>query len=413
VKKSISLKELQIVAFTHKSLPLDLLGKLYIAPEARKAQMEHLMEAIQASEAMYIATCNRVEFIFTGPSTNATQLLDALQAPLTAEEYALAAHQAEHHHGEDAVKHLFKVSASLDSMVIGEREIITQVRTAYESAAEMGLTGETIRLLVRKTIETAKEVFTETSIFRKPVSVVSLAFHRLREMDATLQSRILMVGAGKTNKAMARFLTKHGYKNIVIFNRTAEKAEQLANETGCRWLPLQALSHYREGFDILITCTGAGHALVDAPLWDALVNGENSRKIVIDLALPGDVDKEALVNSPFAVRHIDIEELKTTAELNLAERSRDVARCEEIIDKHLLAFHDLFKARQIELAMRDIPEKVKEIRERALNAVFVDELQSLSPEARQTLDRIMAYMEKKYISVPMKMAREVMLNGQK
>ncbi len=407
---TLSLNRLQIIAFTHKTIPLELVGKFHIEDEIQQNRFTRLKSELNLSELMYLSTCNRVEFVMVGAHVSPRMLIKALNVNFSENEAETAINGAENFTAEEAVKHLFKVSSSLDSMVIGEREIITQVRNAYERSAKMNLSGDLIRLVIRKTIETAKQVFTETSIFRKPVSVVSLAFHRLRELDAPVGSRIVMIGAGKTNKAMARFLSKHGFKNITIYNRTVEKARVLAAEIGAQWHALSEIRSHRGGFDILITCTGSGSVIVDADLFEYLTDGETGRKIIIDLAIPGDVDKAAFSEVQFAVRHIDIDELKNTAEKNLTERTRDLNLCEEIIDKQLIAFHDIFKARQVELAMRTIPAKVKEIREAAINTVYAKEVDSLDPESREILDKVVAYLEKKYISVPMKMAREVMLN---
>jgi glutamyl-tRNA reductase len=405
-----------VFAFTHKVLPLELVGKFHIQEELQEQQFTDLKSTLNLTEFMYLSTCNRVEFICVQDPgkerLTARQLIEALALGLSVDEINSAADAAEVHSREDAVKHLFKVSASLDSMVIGEREIITQVRKAYENAVAMKLSGDLIRLVVRKTIETAKEIFTETAIFKKPVSVVSLAFHRMRELAVPENSRILMVGAGKTNKAMVRFLAKHGYHNIHIFNRTPERAEALAKDVGATWAPLSDIEQYAEGFDVLVTCTGASEPIITTSLFDSLCAGSPGRKFVIDLALPGDVDPKVFEQAKEPIRHINIEGLRKRAEQNLQERSKEISHCEEIIDRNLIAFHDIYKTRQIELAMRDIPVKVKEIRDMALHTVYAKEVSGLNEESREVLDKVLAYLEKKYISVPMKMAKEVMLSKQ-
>ncbi|MCA1763076.1 MAG: glutamyl-tRNA reductase, partial [Flavobacteriales bacterium] len=370
---------------------------------------------LKLDELMYISTCNRVEFIaVTGSSHfNPAEIVEALEINLSEAEQSKCDSLAEMHEAEEAVKHLFKVSSSLDSMVIGEREIITQVRKSYEECCEMSLTGDALRLVIRKTIETAKTIFTETDVFKKPVSVVSLAFHRLRDLNVPADSRILMIGAGKTNRAMTRFLSKHGYQNIVIFNRSLENGKKLAEEVGARAEELQSLAGYKGGFDVMITCTSASEPIITQPIFNELAQGDVNRKIVIDLAIPGDLDEAILQNPETNIRYIDIEELKITADKNLAERSREIEKCEEIIDHKLLEFHDIYKQREIELAMRDIPLQVKQIKEMALNEIYAKDLESMNAESREVLDRVVNYLEKKYISVPMKMAREVMLSQSK
>lgn len=405
-----------VFAFTHKTLPLDIVGRFHIDPDFIEERLSSLKENLHLEELMYLSTCNRVEFIVVQSAGNfitPASIIQALKIDFSEKENVLACKGAEIHHKEDGIKHLFKVSASLDSMVIGEREIITQVRKSYEECLKLGLTGDLIRLVVRKTIETAKKVFTETDIFKKPVSVVSLGFHRLRDLNMPTNSRVVMIGAGKTNRAMIRFLAKHGFKNIHIYNRSLDKAEALAKEVEGKASKLADLESHTTGFDILITCTSSSDPVLTKERYTILAKNENTRKVIIDLAIPGDVEEAVLAEAGSVLKYINIDELKVIADRNLAERSKDVSKCEEIVDEKLLEFHDLYKQREIELAMRGIPEKVKEIRSRAIDTVYAKELSALNPESREVLDKVIAYMEKKYISMPMKMAKEVMLKKSK
>lgn len=411
-----SLERFCVFAFTHKTLPLDLVGRFHIDPERVDEKLNAVKTTLGCEELMYLSTCNRVEFFIVQnaehPVTPAA-IIDALNIEFSKAERKQVCSDVEDFRGNEAVKHLFKVSASLDSMVIGEREIITQVRKAYEDCCKCGLTGDFIRLIVRKTIETAKQVFTETAIFKKPVSVVSLAFHRLRELDMPVDSRIVMIGAGKTNRAMIRFLAKHGFKNIHIYNRTLDRAEALANEVGAKSGRLSDLKDHSTGFDILITCTASSDPVLTEERFEILAQNESSRKVIIDLAIPGDVAEGVLADTGVALKYINIDQLSIIANKNLEERSRDISKCEAIVEEKLLEFHDMYKQREIEIAMRDIPLKVKEIKNRAVETVYAKELDALNPESREVLDKVIAYMEKKYISVPMKMAKEVMLNKSK
>ena len=411
-----ALRRFSVFAFTHKALPLEMVGKFHIDPSFIQDKLTALKKDLKLDELMYLSTCNRVEFFVVqskGNQIDASALVSALNLNLSESDFQLIANGAEIHHADNGVKHLFRVSASLDSMVIGEREIITQVRKSYEDCHKIGLTGDFIRLLIRKTIETAKLIFTETAIFKKPVSVVSLGFHRLRDLNMPDDSRIVMIGAGKTNRAMIRFLAKHGYKNIHIYNRSLDKAVALANEVGAKASPLSELSNHSSGFDICITCTSSGEPVLTEAIYDTLTQGEKSRKVIIDLAIPGDVASNVLAKAETNLKYIDIAMLKLIADKNLAERSSEIQNCEVIIETKLIEFHDMYKDREVELAMRGIPQKVKEIRDTAIGTVYAKELSGLNAESREVLDKVIAYMEKKYISVPMKMAKEVMLNKSK
>lgn len=402
------------IAFTHKRLPLDVVGGFHIDEANQTQVLSTLKDNLGLKELMYLSTCNRVEFFVVSERViSAEQILASGVFKIDAEDAIIAKSNAEFHQGKEAVRHLYKVTSSLDSMVIGEREIITQVRKAYEFAEESGLSGDFLRLIMRKNIESAKRVFTETAIFRKPVSVVSLAFHRLKELKVAEEARMLLVGAGRTNKAMAKFLFKHGYKNIAIFNRTKARAQEIADQVGGNAFALENLSSYEEGFDVLIACTGSEKAVVSRDLFDHLCGDETKSKVLIDLAIPADIEESVLERTDLKLQHINIEELRITAEKNLQERSQEISKCEAIVEEGIAEFERLHKERTVELAMREIPQTVKQIRETAMNAVYAKEIETLDEQSREVLDKVISYLEKKYISVPMKMAREVMLNGKR
>jgi glutamyl-tRNA reductase len=402
------------IAFNHKQLPLDVVGKFHIDEDKQADVLMTLKSQLAIEELMYLSTCNRVEFFIVSKNVvNADDILGTGIFKLSDEHAIIAKSNAEFHQGKDAVRHLYKVTSSLDSMVIGEREIITQVRKSYEFAELNALSGEFLRLLMRKNIESAKRVFTETAIFRKPVSVVSLAFHRLKDMNVPSEARVLMVGAGKTNKAMAKFLSKHGYRNLVIFNRTKSRAIELASQVNATGYDLADLPSYQAGFDVMIACTGSEEAVVSRALFDKLCGVDKTPKVLIDLAIPADIDEAILDRNDLKISHINIEELRITAEKNLHERSQEISKCEVIVEEGIEEFEQLHKERTVELAMRDIPRKVKEIRETAVNAVYAKEIGTLDEQSKEVLDKVISYLEKKYISVPMKMAREVMLNSKK
>jgi glutamyl-tRNA reductase len=405
--------QLYIIAFTHKSLEINDLGLLHIAEDNQLTRLLPSKEKLMWSECMYLTTCNRVEFIFCsdnhGTVLNVASILKVIYPQLEENKLASFAQSAETYQGDLAVQHLLAVASSIDSMVVGEREIITQVRKAFNHCKEIGLTGDFIRLLIRHTIETAKRVYTETSIARKPVSIVSLAYHRLRDMQIPLDARVIIVGAGQTNTNMSRFLRKHGFKNFTLFNRTVSKAETLASELGGRALSLTELCAYDEGFDVLLTCTGSEEYVITPEIYAHLLQGETNRKVVIDLALPQDLDPEILVGHQLT--HISIEQLQKISSQHLKERSQEIYHVEEIVSEAMFSFRQLHRQRKVELAMREVPEKVKEIKSTALNNVFKKELDSLDNPSRELVEKIIGYMEKKYMSVPMLMAKDILLNN--
>jgi len=411
VIKNRSLNTLKIIAFTHHHLTVGDIGQLHIDPDHQKVRLETLKSELNIDEIMFLSTCNRVEFVLNHAQNIDDDFLFSFFKTLYPNKnqefwsrYVLAAN---FHEGEDAVRHVFSVASSIDSMVIGEREIITQVRTAFENCREMGLTGDVIRLLIRQTIETAKKVYTETSIAKNPVSVVSLAYHALKAMNFSLDSRVLIIGAGVTNTNMSRFLKKHGFTNFNVFNRTLSKAEFLAGELNGNFHPLKAIESFDKGFDIIITCTGSENHIISPKIYANLLQGETDKKVVIDIAIPQDLDPEIVKNQN--VNHISVELLQKTSNENLKVRIAEVKHVESILQSAYIEFENLYQERTIELAMRSVPQKVKEIKSVAINQIFKTELDEMDNQSREILEKVMGYMEKKYMSVPMKMAKEILL----
>lgn len=378
-----------------------------------RQRLEHLRSKTSIEELMYLSTCNRVEFVFTSHSPfDDDCLLNfflAFDPNATETQLQFACQYAECYEGMDAVRHLFKVASSIDSLVLGEREIITQVRTAYENCQLMGFTGDMLRLLIGKTVEAAKAVYTQTNVATKPVSIVSLAYRKLKDLNLPLDSRVLVIGAGKTNSNMCKFLHKHGFTNFTVFNRTIRNGDRLAATLGCESLSLNTLPQYMQGFDLIVTCTASSKYIFTKELYHQLLQGDTDRKVVIDLAIPNDFDRS--ISDFHKIKMIAVEDLRTIADKNLREREKELVVCERIIQEYLEEFRCVYKERQVELAMKSVPNKVKEIKDVAINSVFASDLANLDDEARAVIDKMMSYMEKKYISVPMKMAKEILLDN--
>lgn len=404
------MQQVSLITFSHHTLDVQEIGRFHI-DEARRPEILSAMKvACGISELMYLSTCNRVELLIVSENVPDENFLKKFFGQLLstndAAEISFAIGNSAVYRGEEALRHMFRVAASLDSLVVGEREIITQVRNAYEESHRLGLTGDTIRVIVKKTIHAAKAVYTETDIARNPVSVVSLAYRKLRALNVPLDARFIVIGSGVTNTAMSRYLSKHGYKNFVIFNRTLTNAQSLASGLKGRAYELSALETFNEGFDVIVTCTASEGAIITEKIYRTLVGNDKKRKVVIDLAVPNDLDPEILSN--WDVNLIAVNNLQDIASENLKEREKSVQSCNTIIENMIDEFRGEFRQRRVEVAMQSVPQKVKEIRETAMNSVFADEIGQLDPQSKELLDKVISYMEKKYISVPMKMAREIL-----
>lgn len=402
------MKRFHVVAYTFKTLDFQLIGQLNTPQEQWEHLLPALKENLNADELMMISTCNRVEFLVVSNQQPCPfKLLNFYKPNLSKDTIGAIASKAELFSGKIAVEHLFRLASSLDSMVVGEREIITQVRESYEKCNFIGVTGDSIRLAIKQTIETAKRIFSETNISTKQVSVVSLAFQSLIEKKPSIDSRIVMVGAGVTNTNMLRFLSKNNFKNVSIFNRTLEKAEALATEFSYTPHPLENLKSWTHGFDVLITCTNSDSPVITSEIYSALNKNENSTKIVVDLSLPNDIE-DSLINADL-FEYIHFNQLKQKSEENLLYRQNEISKCEKIIEECLAQSKEIFKIREVEIAMQEIPRLVKEIKENALSLVFAKDLAKLDSESRDVVEKIMEYVEKKYISLPIKKAKEILL----
>ena len=192
------MERLKIIAFTHKNTNISDIGKLHIEEGALKDRLQVLKDAIGLHELFYLSTCNRVEFIISTPKSIRASFLSEFFAVFNPEWDELtrtwAIENAQIFEGDEALRHLFNVASSIDSLVVGEREIITQVRSSYEKCDKLEITGDLTRLVIKKTIEVAKEVYTQTNIARNPVSVVSLAYRRLRALNVKKDARFLIIG---------------------------------------------------------------------------------------------------------------------------------------------------------------------------------------------------------------------------
>lgn len=404
--------ELRVIALTHRNFPLETIGKFHIAPEKREATLKNIRQAFGISELMYLSTCNRVELVFTLPHYVCpgitAKILQALHYGLSDQDAASIAASVQRFNGNEAAEHLLNVASSMDSLVVGEREIITQLRKSYEESAAMGLTGDAIRIVITQCIKTAKEVFTHTDLAKRPVSVVSLAWNQFRSHSIRHDARVLLVGAGQIIRNFMKFLHENGYNNLIVANRTQSKAQLLCEQYGGRAISMEDLKNYSEGFDALVTCTSSEEAIITPDLYTQLLSGEQGSKLIIDLALPADVDHSIVLNH--AVKYIGMEDIQREASQNIQFREQALTECEPIIRNGMRDLEKVWQARQIEQAMRTIPETIRDIRNTALGSVFAKDLENLDENSKEVLEKIMNYMEKKYISIPMKMAREVLLN---
>jgi glutamyl-tRNA reductase len=407
------LKYLKVIAFTHKQIELKELGKLVICQENLTDKLQLVKAEFGISELFYVATCNRVEFVMLTPQVVdkafAQKFIETLNIGLCTQHMDTFVDAASIYENQEALNHLLRMSCSLESLIVGEKEILAQLRKAYEDCREAGLTGDGLRMYMNCIVKTAKEVYTNTNISKNPISVVSLAYRKLKDLKLCTNARILIIGAGETNQTISKYLQKHKFSNFAVFNRTLAKAQKLAADLNGEAFTLDGLKDYNKGFDVIITSTSATEPIITPEIYTSLLNGETTKKTIVDLAIPNDTAPEVL--EQFPVNFIEVCSLNEVAKRNLQERYQELTHAEAIIEQNIAEFLTMLKQRRIELAMRQVPEKIKEIRNTAINSVFADELQGMDQQSRDVLERVINYMEKKYISVPMVMAKDILINN--
>lgn len=403
----------KILTVTHREVPLEDIGS-FILPHSEEQPLQDLLvdlkNTFQLSEFLYIATCNRVIFLFHKDTTLDIPFLhrffQQVNPDLSQEKIQESVAIYE---GNEAIIHLYEVAASIDSLVVGEREIMRQIRDGYHQCDAWNLTGDHIRLLMKYLVQAIKEVYAKTRIGEKPVSVVSLAMHLLAERNLSKEAGILLVGAGQTNTLVSKFLLKKGFTNITVFNRTVEKAIQLAKSIKGRGYALSELATYQDAFELMVVCTGATQPIIDTVLYQQLVKKERQQKVIVDLSIPNNVSAEVI--QQFPIDYIDISELKELAELNLSYRKQEIGLVKMLLEKQLKDFKQAYKGRQIEVAMGQVPVQIKEIKKKAMDEVFKKELDVLDDNTLALINKMMTYMEKKCIGIPMKVAKNMVKEG--
>jgi len=309
------------------------------------------------AESVIVSTCNRVEFYAASP--NAPEALASLRAYLEERSpvhangngNGLAASElpAEREpfyilNGPASIDHLFRVASGLESMVIGETEILGQIKKAYATASGAGTTARHLNKLFQRAFNVAKEVRTKTSITRGAVSVGSVAVDLAEKIFGSLAPcRVMILGAGETSELTARALQSRGVKSLFVSNRSYDRAARLAGEMGGSAIHFDEWDRHFSKIDILISSTAAPHAIVTPEKLAPVMHRRPNRPLfVIDLAVPRDVD--AAVNHLEGVYLYDIDSLRAIANQGLAVRHREIARCEDLIARHVREFHEWLTA---------------------------------------------------------------------
>jgi glutamyl-tRNA reductase len=315
---------LVVIGLSHRSSPVAVRERFAFAEARIPGALQLLRESRVAEEVVILSTCNRVEVYAATPLdppaafTSLQQFLVSChdyRDPLTDEIYRLSEPQS--------VQHLFRVACGLDSMVLGETEILGQLKKAYDLALKGGYTGGRLNKAFQRAFNVAKHIRTETNIQRGNVSVASVAVE--------LSDRsVLILGAGDTSEKTARALLSRGARSILVSNRSHDKAVALAAELGGRAVPFEDWSAEFANIDIVISSTSAPHYVLDRARLEPLMKLRRNRPLfLVDIAVPRDIEPE--INFLENVYLYNIDDLQAMADQSLKQRQDEVARCEAII----------------------------------------------------------------------------------
>lgn len=318
----------------HHVAPVDVRERFAVANHEVAGVLEGMRGIEGLHEAVVVSTCNRVEFY--AASICPERALDGLRGLI--ESRAGMPAPIYYHDTPRSVRHLFRVASGLDSMVLGETEILGQVKQAYAAAAGAGATSRTLNKLFQNAFRVAKSVRTGTQITRGATSVGSVAVELAGKIFGDLgHRRVMVLGAGDTSERVARSLVSRGVKTVIVSNRTFDRAAQLAGEIGGMAIHFD---HWRNEFpdvDILISSTAAPHHVLHREQLEPMMRQRAGRPLfIIDLAVPRDIDPS--VNHVEGVFLYDIDSLQDIAGRSLAVRHGEIEHCEHIIDSHVASF---------------------------------------------------------------------------
>jgi glutamyl-tRNA reductase len=300
---------------------------------------------------------------------------------------------------ETAVKHLFQITSGLDSMIIGEFEILGQVRQALEKAEKVQKLDSPLRNLFLSAIRTGRRVREETSISKNPLSVSSVAVRLATEkFDEIRNCKVLIIGTGEAGRLVGKSLTERGVSQIVVVGRTLERAESFTSEFGGRATVLNDLETELKTADIVITCTGAPHFILNHPLVKKVMSFRpESPLVIVDIAVPRDVETE--VRQIGNVFLYDIDDLTEISELNRKEREMEIQKAEEIIDEEVEIFTSWLQTLEVNPVISALVKKAEEIRQYQLNKAL-KKLPPLSEEEQAVLGAMTSSIVKKMLHQP-------------
>ena len=398
--------ELIVLGLNHRTAPVDIREKFCLAPEVIKKGLEKLDDYELLQEAVVLSTCNRSEIYAVVPrgcgNTLASFWADLNNTECTKEFFQQYTYR---YTDEECVKHLLRVTASLDSLVIGEGQILSQVKHAYAIAQSANATGTLLNLLFNRAIATGKRVRTETRIAYNAVSVSYAAVELAREKLGDLTDcRVLLFGAGKMAELTATNLMAQGLKSLYVANRHLERAQELADQYGGEAVEWPAVYGLLGSMDIVITSTGAPHYVIHkGEVMHAVASRPEKPLVLIDIAVPRDV--EPSVGDLPDISLYNIDDLKAVVDDNLQERQREALIAEGIIKEEVEGLMERFTYLSMQPVMSQLSDKAEFIRRKELKRAM-RKLPDISEEEYRVIEKMTHMIVRKMLRDPMRMVNK-------
>ncbi|MEI7815128.1 MAG: glutamyl-tRNA reductase [Coriobacteriia bacterium] len=398
---------LTVVGLSHKTAPVEIREKLTFPANRQEEALSTLTSMPTVNEAVILSTCNRTEiYCVTASGADGPEAV----IDFIADYHGLDRHELVRYlyvsQGEAVVRHLFRVVASLDSMVLGEAQILGQVKEAYESSFNNGASHRIFNKLFRQSFELGKRVRNETEIGENAVSISYAAVELAKQVFSTLEGRtILVLGAGKMSELTAKHLVSNGVKKVLVANRTHERAQELASKFGGEAILYDELFDRLGEADIVISSTAATHYVVTKERVAAARKGRKGTPLFfIDIALPRDIDPA--VNDLADVYLYNIDDLSGVVSQNLEERMREAERAEVIIAEEMASFERWLESLDVVPTVAAIRAHAEEIRLAELQRA-IKRLGGLSEKELATVEALTCSVVNKMLHDPTSRLKDI------
>jgi glutamyl-tRNA reductase len=356
-----------LIGVNHKTAPVEVRERLAV-PESRLPDAcKKLAEHPSVAEGMIVSTCNRVEFI-ANMKNGTGDLREFMRDYFHVEPSQFETHLYEFRE-DDAIRHIFRVASSLDSMVVGEPQILGQVKEAYATARAVGAVRAQLDQLLTRAFAVAKRVRTETAIGSSSVSIASVAVELAEKIFGSLNGKcVYLVGAGKMSELAARHLLAHGASSIFVANRTYDRAIRLANQFNGQAIEFSRLYETCDRADIVITSTGAPHFIFRPEHGEKFLSRRRNRPMFfIDIAVPRDVDPE--VNKLDGLFVYDIDDLQQAVTAHVADRRKEAEKAEAIVKSEVEKFHARLQTLDVVPTIVSLQDHLETIRQAEIDRV--------------------------------------------